>query len=123
MRQVTRFPVDAPIVFWWVDNGVVRRCEGRTRDISEAGAFVYATTCPVPGSEIGFKIFLPIVPGFEHKTRVEADGKVLRVEQAQVRRGCTGFAILTRHTLLRANSDVYDQGAAEDYETKLSRMP
>lgn len=109
MRKVNRFPVEAPITFWWVENGIVVRGEGRTRDISEAGAFVFAGTCPAPGVEIGFKIFLPMIPGIQHRTRVEADGQVLRVEPP-AKEGCGGFVILTQHTLLRVNSGVYERG-------------
>ena len=112
MRRVTRFPVDAPIAFWWVDNGIMKRGEGQTRDISEAGAFVFSNMCPPAGSEIGFRILLPIVPGFEHKTRVEADGQVLRVERAPGREEYRGFAVLTRHTLLRSNSEAMNEQRA-----------
>ena len=46
----------------------------------------------------------PLVPGIEPTTRVEAVGRVLRVEQAHGRKGRDGFAILARHTLLRVNN-------------------
>ena len=112
-RKAIRFPLDAPIMFWWADSGIDKQGEGRTHDISEMGAFVLANTCPAAGAQIGFKIFLPLLPGFEHKTRMEAVGQVLRVEQAG---GRSGFAILTRHMLLRVNNDIYgrrESGASE----------
>ena len=109
-RKVIRFPVEAPIAFWWVDSGVVKRSEGRTRDVSESGAFVFASKCPPLGIQVGFKVFLPVVPGFEHKTRVEADGQVLRVEQARGREELEGFAILTEHVTLRVSNEIYDRG-------------
>jgi len=92
-------------VFWWTDTGIEKRSEGRTHDISEVGAFVLAHICPPSGIQIGFKVFLPVLPGFEPKTRVEAVGQVLRVEQAGVE-GRDGFAISTWHTLLRFSDDV-----------------
>jgi PilZ domain len=109
-RKVIRFPVEAPIAFWWVDSGVVKRSEGRTRDVSESGAFVFASKCPPPGIQVGFNVFLPVVPGLEHKTRVEADGQVLRVEHARGREQLEGFAILTEHVRLRVNSEMYERG-------------
>jgi len=108
-RKAIRFPLKALTVFWWLDSGVVKRSEGRTRDISETGAFVLAGTCPPQGIQIGFKVFLPALPGFERKTRVEADGHVLRVERTPGREEYNGFAILIEHLLLRVNNDVFEQ--------------
>jgi hypothetical protein len=92
-------------VFWWTDTGIEKWSEGRTHDISEVGAFVLADTCPPSGIQIGFKVFLPVLPGFEPKARVEAVGHVLRVEQAGGPEGRDGFAISTRHILLRFSDD------------------
>lgn len=109
-RKVMRFPVEAPTVFWWMDRGTVRRSEGRTRDISEVGAFVFASTCPPRGIQIGFKVFLPVLPGIQRKTRMEADGQVVRVEQVRGREECEGFAVLTQHMVLRVNNEIYERG-------------
>jgi len=109
-RKVIRFPVEAPIAFWWVDSGVVKRSAGRTRDVSESGAFVFASKCPPLGIQVGFRVFLPVVPGFEHKTRVEADGQVLRVEQARGREELEGFAIVAEHVTLRVSNEICEQG-------------
>ena len=97
-------------MFWWMDRGTVRRSEGRTRDISEVGAFVFASTCPPRGIQIGFKVFLPVLPGIQRKTRVEADGQVVRVEQVLGRDECEGFAVLTQHMVLRVNNEIYERG-------------
>ena len=109
-RKVMRFPLEAPTVFWWMDRGTVRRSEGRTRDISEVGAFVFASTCPPRGIQIGFKVFLPVLPGIQRKTRMEADGQVVRVEQVRGRDECEGFAVLTQHMVLRVNNEIYERG-------------
>lgn len=109
-RKVMRFPLEAPTVFWWMDRGTVRRSEGRTRDISEVGAFVFASTCPPRGIQIGFKVFLPVLPGIQRKTRMEADGQVVRVEQVLGRDECEGFAVLTQHMVLRVNNEIYERG-------------
>jgi hypothetical protein len=103
-RKAIRFPLEAPIVFRWADSGIEKRGEGRTHDISEVGAFVLSGICPPVGTEISFDIFLPALPSFEPKTRVEAVGRVLRVEQARGLEGRDGFAISSRHTLLRVNN-------------------
>src|SRR5216684_985986 len=103
-RKAIRFPLEAPIVFRWADSGIEKQGEGRTHDISETGAFVLSRMCPPVGAEIGFSIFLPLLPDFEPKTRVEAVGRVLRVEQARGFEGRDGFAITSQHTLLRFNN-------------------
>jgi hypothetical protein len=107
-RKAIRFPLEAPIVFWWTDTGVAKRSEGRTHDISEMGAFVLAHACPPPGIQIGFQVSLPVLPDFESKARVEAAGQVLRVEQAEGLEGRNGFAISTRHTLLRISEVTHE---------------
>lgn len=107
-RKAIRFPLEALTVFWWLDSGVVKRSEGRTRDISEKGAFVLAGTCPPQGIQIRFKVFLPALSGFERRTRVEADGHVLRVERAHGHEECEGFAILIEHMLMRVNNDIFE---------------
>jgi hypothetical protein len=111
-RKAIRFPLEAPIVFRWADSGIEKQGEGRTHDISEVGAFVLSSICPPVGTELSFNIFLPVVPGFEPKTRVEAVGRVLRVEQAHGIEGRDGFAILSRHTLLRVNNHSDGQTAS-----------
>jgi len=103
-RKAIRFPLEAPIVFRWAETGIEKQGEGRTHNISEGGAFVLSSICPPLGTEISFNIFLPVLPGFEPKARVEAVGRVLRIEQARGIEGRDGFAILSRHTLLRVNN-------------------
>jgi hypothetical protein len=107
-RKAIRFPLEVPIVFWWTDAGIEKRSEGRTHNISEMGAFVLAHNCPPSGIKIGFQVFLPVLPGFEPKARVEAVGQVLRVEQSGEHEELDGFAISTRHTLLRFGNDSYE---------------
>ena len=119
-RRAIRFPLEAQIVFWWTDGGIEKRSEGRIRDISEMGAFVIANACPPTGIQIVFKVLLPVVPGFEPKTRVEAVGQVLRVEHSCGLEGADGFAILTRHTLLRFQQDMDERAEYSKSEPQLS---
>ena len=119
-RKVIRFPLAAPTVFWWAGRGVVKHSEGRTRDISEKGAFIRASTCPPQGIEIGFRVSLPPLAGSQQKTRVEAEGHVLRVEQVRGHEKCEGFAVLIEHTLLRVNNDIFDRGENPGNDLQLS---
>jgi hypothetical protein len=111
--------LEALTVFWWLDSGVAKRSEGRTRDISEKGAFVLASTCPPQGIQIGFKVFLPALSGFELWTKVEADGHVLRVERAQGHEESEGFAVLIEHMLMRVNNDISERGEGVDSDPQL----
>jgi hypothetical protein len=116
-RRAIRFPLEVLTVFWWTDSGIEKRSEGRTRDISEMGAFVLANACPPSGIQIRFKVFLPVL-GFEPQTRVEAVGQVLRVERSNGLNGPHGFAILTRQTLLQFKNDALEQ---EEESSRASR--
>lgn len=104
-RKAIRFPLEIPITFWWTEREIEKRGEGQTRDVSQTGAFVFAGACPPLETQIGFKFLLPGLPGCQPPTEIEAEGKVLRVEPANKRERRDGFAILTRHMLLRANSN------------------
>lgn len=41
---------------------------------------------------------------------MEADGHLLRVEQAQGHEGCEDFAILIEHMIMRVNDDIFERG-------------
>ena len=43
------------------------------------------------GNQVGFKVFLPLLPGIDGKTRMEAEGKVLRVGHTRGRKECEGL--------------------------------
>lgn len=105
-RKVIRFPLVARAVYSWVDGGVVQRSEGHTRDISEMGTFICASACPSQGAQVDFKVFLPPISGYERKTRLEAEGHVLRVERPAGDEECEGFAVLIQHIVLRLNNDI-----------------
>ena len=116
-RRAIRFPLEVRTEFWWTDKGIEKHSEGRTRDISEMGAFILADACPPCGIQIRFKVFLPVLSGFEPQTRVEAVGEVLRVEHYRALEGPGGFAILTRHTLLRFKNDAYEREESTKSDT------
>ena len=98
-RKTIRFPLQAPVVFWWTDkNGNHQHGEGRSRDISESGTFVHAVACPPLGASVGLRISLETVPDATKTLPIEFDGHVLRVERASAGRESSGFAVLRRPT-------------------------
>lgn len=93
-RMTLRFPVQAPVRFWWTDgNGKSRQGEGRSRDISEHGAFVFAPICPPVGARVLLKIVLEGIPEGVGPLPIEVNGEVRRVEQSPIESATGGFAI------------------------------
>jgi hypothetical protein len=95
-RRTLRFLLQTAVTFWWTNgNGEPREGEGRSRDVSEHGAFVFAPTCPPVGTNVVLKIDLEGIPDDIGRLPVEVEGEVLRVEQCPAERGMLtgGFAI------------------------------
>jgi hypothetical protein len=109
-----RFPMDAPVVFWWKDAiGKRQQGEGRTYDVSELGAFVLASLCPPAGAQVSVKIAIGAVPDVARSLRMQVEGRVLRVEQVGTGQGRDGFAILSD----RAVFDEEDKSTEEENST------
>ena len=90
-RASMRFPLEAPVAFWWMDeNGNRQAGEGSSRDISERGAFVLAVACPPVGSNVELRIPLE---GLPDTTEIDLAGCVVRVEQVNDGKGSNGFAV------------------------------
>jgi hypothetical protein len=103
-RKAMRFPLDVPVVFWWIDaNGVYQLGEGRSYDVSELGVFVCASSCPPTGAQVGLKIPIAEVPDVPRALRMEVEGRVLRVEQVRNGEGRDGFVILSDRAILLEN--------------------
>jgi hypothetical protein len=84
------------VTFQWTNgSGEPRRGEGRSRDISEHGAFVFASNCPPVGSNVVLMIDLEGIPDEIGALPVQVEGEVLRVEQSPAERGMLtdGFAL------------------------------
>ena len=84
------------VTFSWTNgNGQYRQGEGRSRDVSEHGAFVFAPICPQIGAKVMLTIDLEGIPDEIGPFPVEVEGEVLRVEQSPAERGMLtgGFAI------------------------------
>ncbi|HTV09632.1 MAG TPA: hypothetical protein VMD97_11360 [Candidatus Aquilonibacter sp.] len=82
-RQQTRYPVAAPVSFWWPHaGGSLRTGEGFTRNISTRGVHISTAVCPPAGVCIQMTIFLPPPDGGIHGVTLQGEGVVLRVERA-----------------------------------------
>jgi hypothetical protein len=100
-RKAERFPLDVPVVFWWDANGVHEQGEGRCYDLSELGAFVFASACPQEGTQVGLRIPITQFPDVAQALRMEMEGRVVRIEEVRKGEGRDGFAILSEEIVLR----------------------
>lgn len=93
-RRTIRLPLRAPVTFWWTSaNGDPQSGEGRSRDVSEHGAFVFALICPPVGANVKLKMAVDGVPDFRGPCPLEVEGEILRVEQTPSGTEMGGFAI------------------------------
>jgi hypothetical protein len=89
-----RLPLQTPVSFCWTNgDGLARRGEGRSRDVSEHGAFVFAPICPPVGASVMLMMALEGVPDGIGPLPVEIEGMVLRIEQSPAGADTGGFAI------------------------------
>ena|SRR5580698_7748741 len=101
-RRAIRFPLEAPVTFWWNDTfGTRREGEGRSRDISESGAFILTRTCPPVGTRVGLKILLEEAAETTRAIRVEIDGHILRIDEISSPLVVQGFAVLSDEAILK----------------------
>lgn len=76
-----RFPVEARVVYKWVDElGVCRDAEGRTVNVSERGALISSLEAPIKGSRVEIKLFLPSSPNRE-PAPILMEARVVRTEE------------------------------------------
>lgn len=88
-RSHTRYPVRAPVIFQWQDEqGGEQQGGGFTRDISTGGVYVLCSPAPAPGSALRLEVMLPPIHPEARDVRLQADGRVTRVEAG-------GFAALS----------------------------
>jgi hypothetical protein len=105
-RTTIRYPLEASVVFWWKDeNGTYQQKEGRGRDASDRGAFVFAGACPPVGAGIGLRIFMEGCPDEAAALRIEVEGRVLRIEGSPTSGENIGFAVLLSNAMV-ARSEV-----------------
>jgi hypothetical protein len=95
-RKTLRFLLQTAVTFWWTNgSGEARHGEGRSRDVSEHGAFIFAPSCPPVGASVVLNIDLEGIPDEIGRLPVEVEGRVLRAEQCPAERGMLtgGFAV------------------------------
>ena|ERR1700730_8958841 len=96
-REHTRYPVRALVDFEWMEEGVLRRGQGLTRDISSKGMFIYSDSTPPTKADL--RVRVSFVPSARTLTKVQlrANSLVLRVEPPSRPGASRGFAILNRN--------------------------
>jgi hypothetical protein len=95
-RKTLRFLLQTAVTFWWTNgSGESQYGEGRSRDVSEHGAFIFASSGPPVGTSVVLKIDLEGIPDEIGRLPVEVEGQVLRAEQCPAERGMltSGFAV------------------------------
>jgi hypothetical protein len=93
-RRTLRFPLQTAVAFSWKnESGETQQEQGRTRDLGEHGAFVFAPICPPVGASVSLTIDLEGIPDRIGSLPVEVHGVILRVEESPAERGAGGFAI------------------------------
>jgi len=101
-RKGIRYPLQGPAIFDWKDaTGIHHKGEGRSRDISEGGAFVLAGACPLLKARVNLVILLPPFPETIRALRMEVEAQVIRVEQAFRDEKSWGFAVASKDAILR----------------------
>lgn len=100
-REHTRYGVHALVDFEWVDEGVIRRGQGYTRDISTKGMFIYSEAHPPAKADLLVDVSFRDVSSIPTKLQMRAKGLVIRVEPATDPGSQQGFAILNRSFELR----------------------
>lgn len=104
-REHPRYGVRALVTFEWMDEGILRRGQGQTRDISSKGMFIYSRSGPPTKADIDVEVLLPPVAGAVTKFRISAKALVIRVEPATTSGESGGFAVLNRsHILLNGTN-------------------
>ena len=100
-RRDIRFPVEARIIYKWVDeSGGNREGEVRTLNISERGAFVSSQEHPPRGTTVHLKIFLARIPITPSRVTILMDATVIRIDEGQLGQSQGGFAVEGQATQL-----------------------
>jgi hypothetical protein len=95
-REHTRYGVRALVDFEWMDEGVLRRGQGLTRDINAKGMFIYSDIKPPAKADLRVEVSFQNFASIPTNLQMKADGLVIRVEPATEQGSQQGFAILNR---------------------------
>lgn len=111
-RNSIRYPLEAPVVFRWKDEGGVYQLgEGQSRDVSERGVFVIAANCPPTRADVELTIDFAALPTVMRAMQMEVEGRVVRVEPGMGQRN-GGFAVLAEQALLSESDDIAEKARA-----------
>jgi hypothetical protein len=100
-RKHLRYPLAADAKYQWTIRNFTRgKGEGKSRDVSEGGAFVLTESLPPVGALINVSIQLPAWQIGATSLRMEMTGEVIRVEVPPGREMRWGFAIASAKTQL-----------------------
>ena len=95
-REQFRYGVSALVDFEWMDEGVLRRGQGLTRDISSKGMFIYSDSEPPTKTDLRVKVSFGSVAEGSTNVQLKANALVVRVEPSSITGIEHGFAILNR---------------------------
>lgn len=95
-REYARYAVQALIDFEWMEEGVLRREQGVTRDISQKGMFIRSNTMPPAKADMEVDVAFRDIASIPTNLRMRARSLVIRVELASGPRSLSGFAILNK---------------------------
>jgi hypothetical protein len=116
-REHIRYRVRAHVDFEWMDEGVLRRGRGLTRDISSKGMFIYSDSEPPPKADLRVNVSFRSVAPTLTKAQLRANSLVLRVEPPSSPGADHGFAVLNRsYELHDGQSSLEDREAGLDIE-------
>jgi len=81
LRHAKRYPLAAPVTFWWpISQSWFRAGLGTTRDISSDGVMITARECPPVGEHIHLTVLLPQPEEGGHAAKLHGEGVVVRVQ-------------------------------------------
>jgi hypothetical protein len=93
-RRQDRHDLRTRVRFSWKGPEGIRREDGLTRDVSEAGIFVLTDFHPPVGTTIRFEVSFRSASA--QQVRIRAQGQVVRVETADQSQAQCGFAAATK---------------------------
>jgi hypothetical protein len=98
-RNAIRYVVGLKVAFRWTDpQGLPRQAEGRTRDVSPKGTYIWAADCPPRDAKVQTEFELSPEARGPQALRLEGQGSVVRAEPVNNRSEGRGFAVQLRRT-------------------------
>ena len=95
-REQTRYGIQALVNFEWIDEGVLRKGQGITREISSKGMFICSDVKPPVKADLLVDVRFEGVLSMAKNLKMGARGLVIRVEPGTSAGSPEGFAILNR---------------------------